>query len=69
MNDTPAESLLSLAIERENWELAALRIVVAAVEKVQALPPGATDAMLDLLDTEEPGAPAPRRRACRERRR
>jgi hypothetical protein len=53
MNDTPAMNLLSVAIKRENWELAALCIVAAAIEKVLALPPEANEAMLDLLAIEE----------------
>lgn len=69
MNHTPFDNLLSIAIERENWELAALCIVFAAVEQVQGLPPEGADALLELLEIEG-RRPIPRRgRRCRERRR
>ena len=68
MSERPAERILALAIERKDWELAALCVVLQAVEMVRELPPEAADAMLQLLDTEKGEAP-PRRRKCRERRR
>ena len=68
MTDAVNHPLLAYAIEHENWELAALCLVVAAAESLGWLPPDTIDSVL-----HEVGEPAPRwkrrRRRCRERRR
>ncbi len=56
--------LLTYAIERENWELAALCLMVAAAESLGWLPPDTIDSVLD-----EVGEPAPRWKRRRGRRR
>ncbi|HET9477017.1 MAG TPA: hypothetical protein VFP63_05985 [Dehalococcoidia bacterium] len=69
MSETPARNLLAVAIERQNWELAALCLVAAALEEIRSLPPDVTETMLEILAMEEerPALRCPRRR--RERRR
>lgn len=70
MSDTPARSLLSVAIEQENWELAALCLLAGMAEAARLLPPDAVEALLDELG-DEPESPKPRRRRggrCRGRR-
>jgi hypothetical protein len=59
--------LLTYAIERENWELAALCLVVAAAESLGWLPPDTIDSILEVV--AEPPPPRRRRGRCRERRR
>jgi hypothetical protein len=44
---------LDYAIRTENWELAALCLVLGAVEALKELPPDAVDEMLGLLDLDE----------------
>lgn len=44
---------LDYAIRTENWELAALCLVMGAVEAVKELPPDAVDEMLAMLDLDE----------------
>ncbi len=44
---------LDYAIRTENWELAALCLVLGAVEAVKELPPDAVEEMLGLLDWDE----------------
>lgn len=68
MSETPARNLLAVAIERQNWELAALCMVAAALEDIRSLPPDVTETMLDILAMEEE-RPAPRRRRRRRERR
>ena len=60
--------LLDIAIDQENWELAALCIVVMAIETVQSLPPDAAESMLDELAVEGP-RPRHRPRGRRHERR
>ncbi len=43
---------LDYAIRTENWELAALCLVVGALEAVKELPPDVVDEMLAMLDVE-----------------
>ncbi len=52
---------LDYAIRTENWELAALCLLVGAVEALEALPPDAVDELLAELDVEV-GEDAARRR-------
>ncbi len=59
--------LLSYAIERENWELAALCLVVAAAEGLGWLPPNTIDSILEVV--ADPPVPPRRKGRCRERRR
>jgi hypothetical protein len=68
VNRPPPRSLLAIAIERENWELAALCLIAGFLEVLEALPPDAAESLLEELAAEEP--PRRRRRGrCRERRR
>jgi hypothetical protein len=46
-------SLLAVAIERENWELAALCLLYGFVRAVETLPPATVEALLELLQVEE----------------
>jgi hypothetical protein len=68
VSETPARNLLAVAIERQNWELAALCMVAAALEDIRSLPPDVTETMLDILAMEEQ-RPAPRRLRRRSERR
>jgi hypothetical protein len=43
-------SLLAVAIERENWELAALCLLYGMVRAVETLPPQTLEALLELLE-------------------
>jgi hypothetical protein len=43
-------SLLAVAIEREDWDLAALCLLVGIARAAQKLPPETLDALLELLD-------------------
>lgn len=63
MSEPPPRSLLAIAIERENWELAALCIIAGFLEVVHALPPDAVESLLEVLGVEE----EPRRRRGRDR--
>lgn len=67
MSESPPRSLLAIAIERENWELAALCILVAAVETVRSLPPDGAESLLELLEADV--EPRRRRRGRRRGRR
>ena len=68
MNRPPPRSLLAIAIERENWELAALCLIAGFLEVLEALPPDAAESLMEVLVAED--APRRRRRGrCRERRR
>jgi hypothetical protein len=58
-------SLLAVAIERENWELAALCLIAGFLEVLQELPPDAAESLLEIMATED----EPRRHRSRERRR
>ncbi len=44
---------LDYAIRTENWELAALCLLVGAVEALRELPPDAVDELLAVLDPDE----------------
>jgi hypothetical protein len=64
----PPRSLLAIAIERENWELAALCLIAGLLEVLEALPPDAAESLLEVLAAED--VPRRRRRGrYRERRR
>jgi len=68
MSGPDPQDLLALAIQRENWEVAALCIVITAAEMVKALPPGEAGEMLEILAGElEPRRPGCRRRRGRRR--
>ena len=45
-------STLAIAIERKNWELAALCLLLGFAEVAAKLPPETLDQLLDLLDME-----------------
>lgn len=64
MNDNGSKSLLAQAIEREDWELAALCLLLGVVEAANKLPRETLDALLDELELEEG---PPRRRSLRGR--
>jgi hypothetical protein len=69
MSDTRA-GLLSVAIEQENWELAALCLLAGVTEAARLLPPDAVEALLEVM-ADEPGSPKQRRSRksrCRGRR-
>ena len=51
---------LDYAIETKNWELAALCLLVGAMEALEALPPDAVDELLAVLEPDE-GECGPRR--------
>jgi hypothetical protein len=68
VNRPPPRSLLAIAIERENWELAALCLIAGFLEVLEALPPDAAESLMEVLVAED--APRGRRRGrYRERRR
>lgn len=68
MSGPDPHELLSIAIQRENWEVAALCIVITAAQTLEILPAGEAEEMLEVLAGElEPRRP--RRRKCRDRRR
>ncbi len=47
-------SLLAIAIERREWELAALCLLYGVVKAAEALPPDAVEALLEMLAVDEP---------------
>jgi hypothetical protein len=49
MSDNGKKSLLAQAIEREDWELAALCLTLGVVEAANRLPRETLDALLDEL--------------------
>lgn len=55
------------AIEREDFELAALYLVLGFLKVIETMPPDAVESMLEVLDAEE--APHPHRRRDRRVRR
>jgi len=66
MNANGKRSLLYVAIEREDWELAALCLMWGVVEAAQKYPREALDALLDELEIEPPHRRSrPRRRRGR----
>lgn len=47
---------LTAAVERRQWTLVSLRLLVAVAEVAERLPEGSLDALLDLLaDPQKPG--------------
>jgi hypothetical protein len=70
MRDNGSQSLLDRAIEREDWELAALCLMLGVVEAAEKLPRETLDALLDELALEEnpPGRASHRIRRPRRRR-
>jgi hypothetical protein len=50
MRDNGSKSVLAQAIEREDWEMAALCLLLGAVEAANKLPRETLDALLDELD-------------------
>jgi hypothetical protein len=55
--------LLEVAIQQENWEAAALCLLLGAVRAVRRIPPETLEEMIELLSE------APRRRTARKRNR
>ncbi|HEV8574853.1 MAG TPA: hypothetical protein VGR43_09110 [Dehalococcoidia bacterium] len=53
MRDNGKKSLLALAIEREDWELTALCLMVGVLEAAEKLPRETLDALLDEIELEE----------------
>jgi hypothetical protein len=53
MNDNGSKSLLALAIEREEWELAALCLLFGVVKAAEKTPRETLDALLDELEFED----------------
>jgi hypothetical protein len=61
--------VLQTAIERREWEAAALCLLVAVAEAANRLPPEALEEMLELLAADPPSRPHHRaRRPPRKRR-
>ena len=57
-----AVSALALAIERRQWELAALYLMLGVSQAAARLPPDAIYGLLEVLSAEsEHGSPSPRR--------
>lgn len=56
---TRRRPLLDVAIEREEWELAALVLLFGVTRAARLLPPETLEAMIDTLS--EPEQPYPRR--------
>ena len=52
MKDNGSKSLLAQAIEREDWEMAALCLLLGVVEAANKLPEETLDALLDELELE-----------------
>lgn len=60
---------LDYAIRTENWELAALCLVVGALEAVKELPPDAVEDLLSEMDIDEEECGPGRHERARGRRR
>ncbi len=56
---------LATAIERKEWELAALCLLLGVTRAAEALPPDAVEALLEVLQPEANGEPERRRPARR----
>jgi len=54
MRDNGSKSLLDAAIEREDWEVAALCLMLGVLEAARKTPRETLDALLDKLGLEEP---------------
>ena len=52
MRGNGSQSLLAQAIEREDWEVAALCLLLGVVEAANKLPQETLDALLDELDLD-----------------
>ena len=65
MRDNGSKSLLAQAIEREDWEVAALCLLLGAVEAANKLPRETLDALLDELDLDLEAHRGSRRRRRR----
>ena len=50
MNDNGSKSLLAMAIEREDWEMAALCLMLGVMKAAKDLPQETLDALLDELE-------------------
>ena len=70
MRDNGSKSLLAQAIEREDWEVAALCLMLGVVEAAEKLPRETLDALLDELEIDHrpPGRASHRARRSRKRR-
>jgi hypothetical protein len=55
MKDNGSKSLLAIAIEREDWEVAALCLALGVLKAAEELPQETLDALLDELDFEDQG--------------
>jgi hypothetical protein len=54
---------LAAAIKEENWEVAALYLLIGMQRAIEALPPETVEALLELIeDEEEPGPQGSHRR-------
>jgi hypothetical protein len=62
-----SRSILRRAIEREDWEAAALCLALGVVRAARKLPPDALEDMIDQLSAEDK-RPHPHRRRRRDRR-
>jgi hypothetical protein len=63
---------LAIAIEKEQWEVAALYLLIGMQKAIEALPPETVEALLELIEDEEEAAPHSshrQRRPGRRRRR
>jgi hypothetical protein len=61
MTDDRPRSLLTVAIEREDWETAAMCLAMGLIMQARRMPPGALDDLIAELDGE------PHRRRHRHR--
>ena len=53
MRDNGSKSLLARAIEEENWEVAALCLLLGVVQAAEKLPRETLDALLDELEMDD----------------
>lgn len=67
MKEIDPLEILPRAIQQENWELAALCIVTAAVEMARRLPPDSAEALLQAWEVEGQRRLRGRRRRGRRR--
>jgi hypothetical protein len=67
MRNNGSKSLLAQAIEREDWEMAALCLLLGAVEAAEKMPREALEALLDELELEIEPRPHRSNRARRRR--
>jgi len=50
VNDNGSKSLLAMAIEREEWEVAALCLMLGVLQAAEKMPRETLDALLDELE-------------------